>query len=188
MKKWVILAVGLMIAVVAVDTFVLTRPLGSHPSTPTKSPRSYGMNISSTAFNNGGAIPARYSCQGAGVNPPLTIAQVPDEVQSLALVVDDPDAPGGTFDHWVMWNLPVSLTEIPENWEPASGVSVGANGVGKDAWTAPCPPSGTHHYHFKLYALDQKLGLAAGSDKAKLEQAMAGHTVARAELTGTFSK
>jgi len=155
---------------------------------PTSQPRTSIMKLSSTAFIADGAIPSRYSCQGDGVNPALSIGQVPQSAKTLALVVDDPDAPSGTFDHWVVWNIPMSMTEIPENWQPGAGASVGANGSGQSAWAAPCPPSGTHHYHFKLYALDQKLDLAAGSSKSELEAAMAGHIVGRAELVGTYTK
>jgi len=146
------------------------------------------MEISSSVFENNAAIPQRYGCAGEGVNPPLAFGGVPKEAQTLALVVDDPDAPGGTFDHWVLWNLTPTTTELPENWAPEAAVSVGANGAGKDSWYPPCPPSGTHHYHFKLYALDAKLELAARSDKAALEKAMDGHLVAQAELVGTYSK
>jgi Raf kinase inhibitor-like YbhB/YbcL family protein len=147
-----------------------------------------GMKLTSTAFANSEAIPVRFSCQGEKINPPLAISGVPEGVGSLALVVDDPDAPGGTFDHWVMWNLPADTPGIPENWSPEPGVSVGANGMGQAEWFPPCPPNGTHHYHFKLYALDSKLSLATGAAKARLEQAMEGHVVAQTELVGTYTK
>jgi Raf kinase inhibitor-like YbhB/YbcL family protein len=150
--------------------------------------RSTTMKLTSSAFVNNEAIPARYTCQGDGFNPALTFAEVPHDALALALVVDDPDAPGGTFDHWVMWNLPPSLTEVPENWEPEPDVGVGANGVESKSWTPPCPPSGTHHYHFKLYALDLKMDLPSGSNKGELEAAMKGHIVAETELVGTYEK
>lgn len=146
------------------------------------------MNITSKAFKNDEAMPVRYSCQGDGVNPPLEFADAPKEAQTLALIVDDPDAPGQTFVHWVMWNMPATMAAIPENWEPEPGVSVGANGAGKNSWYPACPPSGVHHYHFKLYALNQKLDLAEGSSKAELEKAMDGHIVGQAELVGTYAK
>jgi hypothetical protein len=188
MKRGWVLALGLVILAVGAGIFLLTRSQAQAPSTPTKSVGSKGMEIKSTAFNNNDAIPGRYSCQGEKINPPLTLSGVPQGVASLALVVDDPDAPNGTFDHWVMWNLPSSLSEIPENWKPEAGVSLGANGVGNSEWTAPCPPSGTHHYHFKLYALDRKLDLAGGSSKSELQKAMEGGTVAQTELVGTYTK
>jgi Raf kinase inhibitor-like YbhB/YbcL family protein len=146
------------------------------------------MKLTSKAFSNNEAIPARYSCQGDKINPQLGIGGVPQGAGALALVVDDPDAPGGTFDHWVMWNLPPELREIPENWAPEPGVNLGANGAGSNEWYPPCPPSGMHHYHFKLYALDRKLNLAEGSSKAELEGAMQGHVVAQTELVGTYTK
>lgn len=146
------------------------------------------MEITSTAFSDGTQIPKRYGCDGDGMNPPLEFTDVPAEARALALVVDDPDAPGGTFVHWVLWNMPATLREIPENWEPEPGVSVGANGAGKNSWYPPCPPSGIHHYHFKLYALDQKIDLAEGSDKGELEKAMEGHTIAQTKLVGTYEK
>lgn len=184
MKKWWIFIV-LGMAVVVALAFAAANKTAPARSNQTESK---GMKITSTAFDDGKAIPIRYGCQGEGVNPPLALANVPGEAQALALVVDDPDAPGGTFDHWVLWNLPATTREIPENWEPEPGVSVGANGAGKSSWYPPCPPSGTHHYHFKLYALDQKLNLAEGSSKGELEKAMQGHTVTQAELVGTYSK
>jgi len=151
-----ILAVGLVIIAVAMITFVVI----DHQSAHINQTGSKGMKISSIAFKNDTAIPQRYGCTGEGANPPLEFEQVPSATESLALVVDDPDAPSGTFDHWVLWNLPATLREVPENWEPEPGVSVGTNGMGKNSWYPPCPPSGTHHYHFKLYALDGKLDLA----------------------------
>jgi len=146
------------------------------------------MEISSRAFANNGVIPRKYGCAGEGVNPPLAFRGVPADAKALALVVDDPDAPGGTFDHWLLWNLVPTMRELPENWAPEAGVSVGANGAGKNNWYPPCPPSGTHHYHFKLYALDAQLDVKVGSDKAALEQAMSPHAVAQTELVGTYSK
>lgn len=183
-QRWVVIILVLVVVTAAIVLAV------THRAAPAQSNEtgSNGMKITSSAFTDGGAIPAMYGCQGDGVNPPLAIAEVPAETQTLALVVDDPDAPGGTFDHWVLWNLAASTREIPENWEPEPGVSVGANGAGKKSWYPPCPPSGTHHYHFKLYALDKKVDLAEGSSKADLESAMQGHTVAQAELVGTYSK
>ncbi|HEX3082715.1 MAG TPA: YbhB/YbcL family Raf kinase inhibitor-like protein [Candidatus Saccharimonadia bacterium] len=146
------------------------------------------MNISSSVFKDGGAIPTRYTCAGANTNPPLTFQDVPHDTQALALVVDDPDAPGGMFDHWLLWNLPTSVTEIPENWQPEDGVGVGTNGFGKEAYGGPCPPSGTHHYHFTLYALDHKVEVAAGAQRPALEFGMKGHVLAQAKLIGTYKK
>jgi Raf kinase inhibitor-like YbhB/YbcL family protein len=184
-RRWLV-ATGLVVVAAAVVVLVLARPRPAGKQI--KSVGSKGMKITSSAFMNNGAIPGKYSCQGEGPNPPLTFTGVPDSATALALVVDDPDAPNGTFDHWVVWNLASDQAEVPENWAPSGGAVVGANGAGKSSWYPPCPPSGTHHYYFKLYALDRKLDLAAGSDKAALEQAMAGHVVAQTELVGTYTK
>jgi Raf kinase inhibitor-like YbhB/YbcL family protein len=186
MKKRAILAIGLVIVAAAGVTLWWKLMAGEVKQHQVR--HGARMKLTSTAFKDGEKIPAQYSCQGEDINPPLEISETTDESQSLALIVDDPDAPGGTYVHWVLWNIPVSTIEIPGNWMPESGVSVGSNGSGKEAWTPPCPPSGTHHYHFKLYALDQKLDLAAGSDKAELESAMNGHIVGQAELVGMYAK
>ena len=144
------------------------------------------MKLMSSAFTEGGAIPDKYSCKGENVSPPFTIEGVPEKAQTLALIMDDPDAPVGTFDHWLVWNVPAATTEWPEHSLPV-GVVQGNNGRGEASYTGPCPPSGTHHYHFKLYALDAPLDLKAGAGKAELEQAMQGHTVDQTELIGTFA-
>ena len=146
------------------------------------------MRLSSPRFGPNGEIPARFTCQGENINPPLMIDGVPEQTAVLALVIDDPDAPGGTFDHWVMWNLPPTLREIPEHWQPGPDVKVGNNGFGKQNYDGPCPPSGMHHYRFRLYALDGMLDLAAGSSHQDLDRAMAGHIVAQAELVGIYAK
>jgi len=144
------------------------------------------MKLTSSAFEDGGDIPAKYTCDGADVSPPLQISGVPGEARSLALVMDDPDAPRGTFDHWVVWNIPPDTTVIPEGASPR-GV-VGRNDFGKTAYGGPCPPSGTHTYRFKLYALDAMLELPAGSTKKDLEGAMKGHVLAEALLKGKYSR
>jgi Raf kinase inhibitor-like YbhB/YbcL family protein len=145
------------------------------------------MELTSTAFANNGAIPQKYSCQGEGVNPPLFWKGVPGKTKVMALVMDDPDAPSGTFDHWVVWNITPQAGGVGENSVPADGIQ-GNNGAGKPGWYPPCPPSGTHHYHFKLYALDAPVTLAQGSTKAELEEAMKNSIVAEAELVGTYAK
>ena len=140
-----------------------------------------GMTLASPAFSNNGEIPAKYGCSGGGqaVSPPLTISGVPAKAKSLALIVDDPDAPGGTFTHWLVWNIPPSTTSVAEGLTPA-GASEGKNGYGKSGWGAPCPPSGEHHYVFTLYGLDT--AQIAGSDE------IAKHTVAQAKLVGRYAR
>jgi hypothetical protein len=129
-------------------------------------------------------IPSKYTCDGDNINPPLTIKNIPKQTKSLALIVDDPDAPSGTFDHWITWNIPPVET-IGENSAPGSH---GRNGSGRNGYMGPCPPSGTHHYHFKVYALDTKLTLQEGANKKQLENAMKGYILAMGELIGLYKK
>lgn len=151
------------------------------------------MRISSPAFAHNDAIPRQYTCEGGDINPPLRISDVPEDTKSLALICDDPDAatdpngPGHTFDHWVLWNIPPALQEISENHTPQTAVT-GLNSVDKHAYMGPCPPTGMHRYFFRLYALDSELELPEDSDVEALEDAVAGHVLARAELIGTYQK
>ena len=140
--------------------------------------------ISSPAFKDGEYIPAKYTCEGDNISPPLSIQQIPHEVQTLAIIVEDPDAPKGVFDHWVVWNIE-RMELIGENTTP--GIS-GRNGTGKTGYSGPCPPSGSHRYFFHVYALDILLDLEPGSDKEQLETAMGGHIVARGSLMGYYRK
>ncbi|MBZ5857632.1 YbhB/YbcL family Raf kinase inhibitor-like protein [Flavihumibacter profundi] len=142
------------------------------------------LAISSAAFADNGMIPSKYTCDGIDVNPPLQVDDIPHNAKHLAIIVDDPDAPGGTWVHWVSWNMPVS-SHIKEN--TATG-DEGVNDFGNQGYNGPCPPPGTHHYHFKVYALDDTLDLPARADKAKLEHAMAGHILAFGELVGLYSR
>lgn len=144
------------------------------------------MNIRSEAFSSGETIPSKYTCVGENINPPLAFSDVPAEAETLALIMDDPDAPMGTFVHWVVWNIPASVTAIAEHSSP-HGIE-GLNGAGKNSYAGPCPPSGEHRYFFKLYALDSELNLAPDTGKDGLEAAMQGHILAQAELMGKFSK
>ena len=145
------------------------------------------LQLTSTVFANGGAIPATYSCDGRDVNPPLAVDRVPAGAKSLALVVDDPDAPVGLWVHWVLWNIHPRTGQIGENSVPA-GATQGRNSWGRTSYGGPCPPSGTHRYFFKLYALDTILKLGSGTTKAELERAMEGHVIARAELIGVYKR
>ncbi len=140
--------------------------------------------IKSPAFEDNEFIPSQYTCDGANINPELSFADVPEKTVTMALIMDDPDAPNGTFDHWLMWNIPVT-NKIEEN--SALGVQ-GKNGRLENKYTGPCPPSGTHHYHFKIYALDKKLDLSPDADKTKLLAAMEGHILSTGELTGLYKK
>ena len=144
------------------------------------------MKIKSPAFENGGRIPAKYTCDGEDISPPLEFEDVPEDAKSLALVMDDPDAPMGTFDHWVVWNIPPETRSIEEGKEP-EGVQ-GMTDFGRKGYGGPCPPRGEHRYFFKLYALDTKLDLPEGSRKSDLEKAMKGHIIAQATLMGRYSR
>ena len=146
----------------------------------------HGMTISSSAFTDGRSIPAKYTCDGGDTVPPLTFATIPPTAKSLALVVDDPDAPGGTFDHWIVWNVPPDTTGVAEGQEP-KGVA-GKNGFGKNGYGGPCPPRGEHRYFFKLYALDGTLNLPPSSGKGDLEKAMKGHVLAQAQMMGRYKR
>jgi len=150
------------------------------------------MEIKSSVFDEGGMIPAKYTCDAENVSPPLSWNSVPDGTKSLALVCDDPDAPVGTWVHWVIFNLPPDSDGLPEHVPPqkklSDGALQGSNDFRKIGYGGPCPPGGTHRYFFKLYALDMVLDLQAGSTKAALERAMQGQVLAEARLMGTYRR
>ncbi len=145
------------------------------------------LTIASPAFRQNEFIPAKYTCDGADVNPPLRIEGVPPEAKSLALIVDDPDAPRGTWVHWLVWNIDPKTGEIRENAVPA-GAKQGMNDFRKPDYGGPCPPPGTHRYFFKLYVLDAVLDLGPAATKAALERAMKGHILAQAEIIGLYKR
>lgn len=144
------------------------------------------MKITSSAFQEGGNIPSKFTCDGGDTSPTLHIVDVPSGAKSLALVVDDPDAPGGLFTHWVVWNISPQTATVSEGSAP-KGVQ-GANDFGKSGYGGPCPPSGTHRYYFKIFALDRELNLPAGAKRGQLDAAMKGHVVAQGELMGRYSR
>jgi len=145
------------------------------------------MTITSPAFKNGDLIPSKFTCDGTDVNPALAIGNVPPEAKSVALIMDDPDAPGGMWVHWVVWNIDPQTRDIGENSVPG-GAKQGVNDFRKTPYGGPCPPSGTHRYFFKLYALDVLLDLGSGTTKGALEKAMKGHVLAQAELMGKYRR
>lgn len=147
----------------------------------------HSMQISSSAFANNQPIPPQYTCDGQDINPPLSFQQIPAETESLVLIVDDPDAPRGDWVHWLVWNIDPKITQIHENSLPM-GAMTGMTDFGQSSWGGPCPPSGLHRYHFKLYALDARLNLASGTNRATLEKAMQGHILDQAVLVGTYSR
>jgi len=143
------------------------------------------LNVKSPAFGNNKPIPSKYSCDGDEVNPPLTIEGIPPATKTLALVVDDPDAPMGTFDHWIVWNIPPE-GKITENSVPGTQ---GTNSRSQQSYIGMCPPSGTHRYFFKVYALDTRLDLKPKqTHKKDLEKAMQGHILVKGELIGLYRR
>ena len=144
------------------------------------------MKITSSTFQEGGNIPPKFTCNGGDSSPPLQIAEIPSGAKSLALVVDDPDAPSGLFTHWIVWNIAPQTNAIAEGSAP-QGVQ-GTNDFGKSGYGGPCPPSGTHRYYFKIFALDRELNLPSGTKRNQLDAAMKGHVVAQGELVGLYAK
>ncbi|MFH1507929.1 MAG: YbhB/YbcL family Raf kinase inhibitor-like protein [Candidatus Omnitrophota bacterium] len=142
------------------------------------------MKLTSPAFEHNKLIPSKYTCQGQDINPALLIEDMPQGTKSLALIMDDPDAPMGMWVHWVVFDIGI-VSRIEENSIPGKQ---GINDFRRKDYGGPCPPSGTHRYFFKIYALDKKLGLEEGINKKGLEQAMEGHILEKAELIGLYKK
>ena len=143
------------------------------------------MTISSPAFEDGEMIPSIYTCDADNMNPPLQISDVPDGTKSLALIMDDPDAPGETFLHWMMWNIPPDTKNIEENdW--LDGAEQGINDGGELGYMGPCPPEGAHHYHFKLYALNKVLDLPGDISKPELEAEIEKSLIEETQLVGLY--
>jgi Raf kinase inhibitor-like YbhB/YbcL family protein len=144
------------------------------------------MKITSSAFQQGGNIPSKFTCDGANTNPPLQISDVPPEAKSLVLIVDDPDAPSGLFTHWAVWNISPQTSTIAEGSGPKG--AQGTNDFGRSGYGGPCPPSGTHRYYFKIFALDRELDLPFGAKRSQLDAAMKGRVIAQGELMGRYSR
>lgn len=151
-----------------------------------------GMTLQTSAFSHEEAIPREYSCDGENVSPPLRFEDAPEGTKTYALIMDDPDAPGGTFVHWVYYDIPASVKELPRgvdtSAEPSPGGIQGKNSFGKTGYGGPCPPGGEHRYYFKLYALDTELGLEAGASKEQVVEAMQGHILEETQLMGTYAR
>ena len=149
--------------------------------------------LKTTAFSGGGEIPSRYTCAGVNLSPALTWSGAPAEAQALALIVDDPDAPMGTWTHWLIWNIPAQATSLPEG-VPAvevldNGARQGKNDFGKIGYGGPCPPPGrAHRYFFKFYALDKRLEVKAGATRRQLDAAITSHVLSKTEMMGTFRR
>lgn len=145
------------------------------------------LRITSPAFGDQGKIPAKYTCEGDDVSPPLAIENVPAGTKSLALIVEDPDAPNGLWVHWAVWNINPNIGTIAEHAESRESI-VGKNSWGHNSYGGPCPPSGTHRYQFRLYALDATLDLGGNAGREQLKEALAPHILAEAMLTGLYAK
>ena len=144
------------------------------------------ITITSSAFVNGGNIPVKYSCEGDDISPPLSFSNIPEATQSLVLILDDPDAPGGTWDHWIVFNIPADNTVIEE--DEVHQYYIGTNSWGDIAYGGPCPPIGeTHRYYFRLYALDNTLDLTDGASRQEIDDAMEGHILEQTSLMGKYS-
>ncbi len=150
------------------------------------------IKIQSTAFEEGGMIPPKYTCDGENISPPLSWNSVPEDTKCIALISDDPDAPMGTWVHWVVFNLSPDIKGLPEGVPHGeileSGAKQGKTDFGKTGYGGPCPPSGTHRYYFKIYALDTEINLEAGITKAQLLKAMEGHILAQGQLMGKYKR
>jgi len=151
------------------------------------------FTVRTDAFGNGAAIPAKYTCSGADLSPASQWSEAPPNAKSLALIVDDPDAPGGTWTHWVLWDIPAQFSGLPEgvphDESLRSGARQGRNDFGKVGYGGPCPPGGKQHrYFFRMYALDKVLELRAGSERPDLEDAMKRHILAQAEWMGVYKR
>jgi Raf kinase inhibitor-like YbhB/YbcL family protein len=145
------------------------------------------MTIASPSFEDNSLIPSKYACDGANINPPLMFGSIPPKAKSIALVMTDPDAPGGTFTHWIIYNMPTTTTKIDENSVPADSQEA-QNSFGKKEYGGPCPPSGTHHYIFTLYALDSIISIPDEADVSDIEKVIQSNSLEQAILTGLYAK
>jgi len=188
LKNFVILGIIAVVILVGIASFLSfgKKEVKEQKPADTQTPIS-NMKLSSSTFIHNGMIPAKYTCDDENISPPLSTTEVPSQAQSLVLIVDDPDAPGRTFVHWTLWNIDPKIIEIPENGVP-EGAQEGLTDFGKRGYGGPCPPSGTHRYFFKLYALDTRLVLPNYSQKSDIEKAMENHILAQTELVGLYSR
>lgn len=189
MNKKTILIFVIIILTLLIGGFFLfsVKKLTVSPKEPLTFKQLGNMNLTASAFSEGQSIPSKYTCDGENINPELLINEVPPDAKSLVLIVDDPDAPAGTWVHWTLWNIDPQTSVIAENTVP-SGAVEGVTSFGKSGYGGPCPPSGTHRYVFKLYALDQELDLPASTTADELPEAMQAHILEQTQLMGTYSR
>lgn len=145
------------------------------------------MQIISSAFEHNQNIPVKYTCDGENINPPLEVVDLPENTQSLVIIMDDPDAPNGTWVHWTVWNIAPTTKMIPASSVPSDAIE-GETSFGRTGYGGPCPHAGTHHYFFKLYALDTNPDLDPAAEKEQLVEAMEGHVLEKAELVGLYAR
>jgi Raf kinase inhibitor-like YbhB/YbcL family protein len=182
--KWIFYIV--LTSLIVILGTVIFRPSGTLKLNHKSQNSQTVMTITSSAFANNATIPSKYTCDGDNVNPPLTFSGVPKEAKSLVLLVEDPDAPGGTYHHWSVYNIPPTTSGIAENSKPAG--SEGITDFGTAQYGGPCPPNGSHHYHFKLYALDTMLELSSKATFNEIQNAMTNHAISSSELIGLYSR
>jgi hypothetical protein len=192
-RKLVIAALFLMIFIIAVAIYVYLANqkqrsvVFNSQLTVSKTSENQTMELKSSSFDHNSDIPSKYTCDGRDISPPLSISGVPEKAESLALIVDDPDAPMGTWDHWILWNISPRTRRFEEGNAPEGAIR-GMNSFKKLSYGGPCPPSGKHRYFFKLYALDTKLQLKEGANKEELQRAMEGHVLDQAVLIGLYRR
>lgn len=171
----------------------ISSALPAHSGEKFQGGRAMSFALNTTAFAAGGGIPKKYTCDGDDVSPALNWNDAPAGTQSFALIADDPDAPVGTWTHWILWDIPAKATALPEGVpkveESVDGARQGKNDFKRIGYGGPCPPAGRpHRYFFRLYALDAKLDIKAGASRSELERAMKGHILAQAEMMGTYGR
>lgn len=189
-KQLIVIGVAILLIIVgAVLIYFVNKIIQEPPRAPAIITQitTSTMIIASDAFKNNEYIPGKYTCDGTDVNPPLRFADIPEGTLTLALIVDDPDAPSGDWVHWLVWNMPADTKIIAEDSVP-TGADQGVTDFDASIYGGPCPHSGTHHYQFKLYALNAKLNLPANAKKSDLLAVMQGHIIAEAQLTGMYSR
>jgi Raf kinase inhibitor-like YbhB/YbcL family protein len=184
MTKLAIIVIVIVIGIVGI--YAWTNRAGA-PTTENLINSTSTMFITSPSFNNNERIPQKFTCDGGNINPELDIGNVPAGAKSFALIMDDPDAPHGTFTHWLVWNIDPEVTNIGEDSIPSGSVE-GKNDSGRVGYIGPCPPSGIHHYHFIIYALSAIIDLKSGSDKKLLETEIDKYLIARVDLVGLYQR
>ena len=183
-RKFIVLII-LILVIIGLSALVLKISVSNTKKVELKFNVPRIMQLQSDAFGNNQKIPDKYTCNGANINPPLLISDVPQDAKTLALIVDDPDALSGDWSHWLVWNIDPTTKTISEDSVP-SGATEGITDFGKPGYGGPCPPAGTHRYFFKLYALDNILDLSSDADQKKLEAAMDGHVLDQATIIGLY--